>query len=136
MDENTPDQVKQGFTPMATAGGDFSMLQAGALVVAAGGAATLTQAGSMVLIAGGDVSMREAGASTVVAGGKVEISEGGAGTLLTLEAAVSDSKVGVLLAGRADLENSTVMMGTQQAIGVGVAAGLTMFLLGRLFRRS
>jgi hypothetical protein len=90
----------------------------------------------MVLVAGGDVAMREAGASTMVAGGKVEINDGGVGTLLTPEATLSDSKVGVLLAGSAHLENSTVAMGTPQAIGLGVAAGVTFFLLGRLLRRS
>ena len=72
------------------------------------------------MLAGGNVSITNGGAGNVVAGGG---------------ASVVDSRVGMLLTPQATLENSEVVLGTQQAAALGVAVGVTFFLLGRLFRR-
>jgi hypothetical protein len=124
-----------GFIPIVRSESDIALREAGSFVVAAGRNVSFTESGTGFLVAGGDVSMREAGAGTVIVGGSVEITDGAAGSVWTPHAEVSNSKVGVLMAARADLDGVSVLVGTGQAIAIGVAAAATLFLLKRLIRR-
>jgi hypothetical protein len=136
MDDSTTSEFAEGFVPMVRAAGDVSIREAGALAIVAGGNASLNEAGAGALVAGGDVTMNQAGSGNMFVGGSVEMSDSAIGQLFTVEATAADSRIGVMLAGRATIENSEIVLGTQQAIGFGVAAGATLFLLGRLLRRG
>ena len=135
MDEQ-PTQIADGFVPMVKAEGDVSLRDAGALAVVAGGNASLSEAGAGVFVAGGDVTMRQAGAGNMLVGGSAEMSDAAVGSMLVGEASLDGSRVGVLVTARANLTDSTVILGTPQAVGLGVAAGVTLFVLGRLLRRG
>lgn len=135
MDDGTASELAQGFVPMIRAEGDVSLREAGALVVVAGGNASINEGGAGSLIAGGDVTLSQAGSGSMLVVGNAELRESGVGQMFTVEATVTDSRIGVLLAGRASIAESQILLGTQQAIGFGVAAGATVFLLGRLLRR-
>lgn len=136
MDEENTQEFAAGFVPMIRTEGDVSLREAGSLLVAAGGNASIQEGGTGWLVVGGDVTMSQAGSGNMIVGGAVEMSDSAVGQLMTTGATVSHSRIAVLLAGRATLEESEVVIGTQQAIGLGVAAGVTMLLLGRLLRRS
>ena len=135
MDEQ-PTQIADGFVPMVRAEGDVSLRDAGALAVVAGGNATLSEAGAGVFVAGGDVTMSEAGAGNMLVGGNAELSGAAVGSMLVGEASVDGSRIGVLVTARANMTDSIVIVGTPQAVMLGVAAGATLFVLGRLLRRG
>lgn len=136
MDEKAETNVVNGFVPMVKAEGHVSIREAGAGAVVAGGNVTMREAGTAMFIAGGDLTMSEAGAGTMMIGGNAELSEAGVGNMLVGEATLDGSRVGVLLTAKAELHDSTVVLNTPQAVGLGVAAGVTMYLLGRLLRRG
>ena len=136
MNEQAETNVVSGFFPMVKAEGDVSIREAGAGAIVAGGDVTMREAGAGMFIAGGDLEMSEAGAGTMMVGGSARLSEAGVGNMLVGEATLNGSRVGVLLTAKADLHDSTVVLNTPQAIGLGVAAGVTVFLLGKLFRRG
>ena len=134
---NEPREVSESFVPLVRAEADVLMKQAGALAVIAGGEASLTMAGAGMMVAGGDVTLNEAGAGTMIVGGNVSVANGGIGKLVSGGgASVVQSRVMVLLTPSANLEDSEVVVGTQQAIAMGAAAGLVLLVLGRLLRRG
>ncbi|MCP4304093.1 MAG: hypothetical protein GY926_13690 [bacterium] len=135
MDESTTNEFAEGFVPVVRADGDVSIREAGALAIVAGGNVSLNEAGTGALVVGGDVTMNQAGSGNMVAGGSVEMNDSAVGQMFTLEATVAESRIGLLVAPIANVENSEIVIGPQQAIALGVAAGSTLFLLGRLFRR-
>ena len=135
MDEKPVTDIEQSFVPVVRTDGDVSLREAGALAVVAAGDASLSDAGSGVLVVGGSVEMEDVVVGSMIVGGNVDLADAVVGGMLASDAALSDSRVGVLLAGRTNLESSEVVLTTQQVAVLGVAAGLTMFLLGRLFRR-
>jgi hypothetical protein len=136
MDENNVTDIAEGFVPMLRTEGDVTLRESAALAVVAGGNASLSEAGCGMLIAGGDVTLNDGGGGNMLAGGNFSVTNGGAGNVVAGGgASVVDSRVGVLLTPQATLENSEVILGTQQAVALGVAAGATLFLLGRLLRR-
>lgn len=135
MDENAH-EFSGGFVPIIRADGDVSLREGGALAIVAGGNATITEGGTGALVAGGNVTMRDAGAGNMFIGGKAELNQAGVGQVFAVEAQVADSKIGVLLAASASLENSEIVLGTRQAMALGAAIGVVLFSLGRLFHRS
>ena len=62
----------------------------------------------------------------------MELNEGGVGQMVALEAAVSGSRVGLLIGGKVTMEDSRVMVTTAQAAAFGAVAGFVLFLLCRL----
>ncbi len=71
---------------------------------------------------GRDLDIRQGGAMTLVVGSKAQ---------------VKNSQIGLLIAkGDVTLENSRVLMTTQQALALGAALGAACALVGRLFRRN
>jgi hypothetical protein len=96
----------------------------------------LREAGAGVVIAGGSVTLDQSGGGTIVAGGDAAISDGAVGNLVAGGGArVEHSRVGVLLTPTATLNESQVVVGTQQALAIGAAAGVAVVLLGKLLRR-
>jgi len=124
-----------GFIPVVRSETDVNMREAGSLVVAAGGDVSFVESGTGFMVAGGNVTMREAGAGTMIAGGSVELTDGGAGSVWTPHANVTNSRIGVLISARADLDGVSVAVGTVQAVAIGASAATVLFLLKRLFRR-
>jgi hypothetical protein len=140
MDENNVEEnveeIKEGFVPVLRADGNVTVRESGSLAMVVGGNATLDESGCGMLIAGGDVTIRDGGGGNLLAGGNVSVINGGAGNIVAGGgASVADSRVGVLLTPQAKLENSEVILSTQHAVVLGLAAGATLFVLGRLLRR-
>lgn len=138
MDEQAEHAEKEyvgGFVPFMQAEGDMTLREGGAIAMVAGGNATINEGGAGLCVVGGDLSISEGGAGNMIVGGNVEVSNGAVGQITALEATVTDGRVGVLLAGSAKLERSEILISTEQAVGLGVAAGVVFFLLSKLFRR-
>jgi hypothetical protein len=128
-----PTVARYGFFPVVV-GDDVSVRQAGTTLVAASANLDLHQGGTQLAVAGGDVTISQGGAQALLAGGAVQIHQGGAGIVLTPEVTASESFVGVVLAGSANLESSKVLLTTPQAAALGAALGLVCVGLGRLLR--
>lgn len=126
---------RTGFIPVVRSETDITLREAGSFAVVAGRDASLTESGAGFLVAGGDLTMRESGGGTMIVGGSVEIADGAAGSVWTPHARVNNSKIGVLVSARAELDDVSVAIGTVQAIAIGVSAATMLFLLKRVFRR-
>ena len=135
MDENANTEFSGGFAPLVRVEGDMTLRESGSLAIVAGGNADINEGGAGLLIAGGDVTLSNGGAGNLLVGGSAELSEASAGQLVAMEANVSGGRIGLLVAGRANLEQSEVLLTTQQAAVFGAVAGLVLFLLSRLFKR-
>ena len=136
MSEGTEQQFVGGFAPMVRADGDLTLREAGSLAIIAGGNAEITEGGAGICVVGGNLSIHEGGTGNLIVGGNAELNQAAVGQMAAIEASVTDGRVGVLLAGKANLERSEVMVTTQQAVGFGVAAGVVFFLLSKLFGRG
>ena len=136
MSEGADKEYGGGFVPLVRADGDVTLREAAALGVVAGGNADFKEGGAGLFVAGGDLHMHQSGSGNLIVGGNAELSQSGCGQLVAFEANVTDGKVGVLLAGKANLQQSEIVATTQQAVGFGVAAGVVFFLLSKLFRRG
>lgn len=135
-DEQNVEDIAARFVPVVRAEGDVNLRESGALAVVAGGNASMKEAGCGMLVAGGDVTISEAGGGNMIVGGSLSVANGAVGNVFAGGGvSVADSRIGALLTPQASLENSEVILGTQQAVALGVAAGATLFVLGRLFRR-
>lgn len=136
-DGNEPREISESFVPVVRAEGDVSIREAGMLAGVAKGDVSMNEAGVGMLIAGGNATLDQAGGGTIVAGGHASLSDGAVGTLVVGgEATVERSRVGVLLTPSATLNDSEIVLGTQQAIALGAAAGVVLLVLGRLLRRG
>jgi hypothetical protein len=107
---------------LVAAGGGLSIDRGGCGAVIANGPATIRYGGCGPLIANGDVSIEYGGAQTILAAGGANIGSGGFVGL------VGSPKVTVEDGGR-------VLISMRQALALGAAAGVTIALLSRLFRR-
>ena len=136
MDENAGTEFSGGFVPLVQADGDIAVSEGGALAMVAGRNLEVREGGAGFIIAGGDLSLSYGGAGTLIAGGGAELSDASVGQMLTAEANVTGGRVGLLVAGRANLEQSEVLMTVQQAAALGAVAGLVLFLLSKLFGRD
>ena len=136
MDENAGTEFSGGFGPLLQAEGDVTVSESGSLAMVAGGNLEVKEGGAGFVVAGGDVSLSYGGTGTLIAGGSAELSESTVGQMFTVEANVTGGRVGLLVAGRADLHQSEVLMSVQQAAVLGAVAGLVLFLLSKLFGRS
>ena len=136
MDENTGTELSGGFFPVVQAEGDIAVSESGSLAIVAGGNVEIKEGGAGFVVAGGDMSVSYGGAGTVIAGGNAELSESTVGQMFTVEANVTGGRVGLLVAGRANLEQSEILITAQQAAALGAVAGLVLFLLSKLFGRN
>ena len=136
MDEKAGTEFSGGFVPLLQAEGDIAMSEGGSLAMIAGGNLDVREGGAGFMVAGGDLSLSYGGAGTLIAGGGAELSEASIGQMFTVEANVSGGRVGLLVAGQANLEQSEILMTVQQAAALGAVAGLVMFLLSKLFGRG
>jgi len=136
MDENTEKEFSSGFVPFLQADGDITIHEAGAIAAVVGGNANIKEGGAGLCVVGGDVSITQGGTGNLLVGGSAELNQASVGQMAALEATVTDSRVGVLLAARADLERSEVLVTAREAAIFGGVAGIVLFLLTRLFRRK
>jgi len=136
MDESGGTEVSGGFVPFLQAEGDVALSEGGSLAMVAGGNLDIREGGAGFLVAGGDVRVSNGGVGTLIAGGGAEFSEATVGQVVTIEANVTGGRVGLLVAGRANLEQSEILISAQQAAVFGAVAGLVVFLLTKLFGRS
>jgi len=135
MTEGTDKEFVGGFVPLIRADGDMTFREGGVIAMAVGGNVDIKEGGAGVCVVGGDLSIAEGGTGNLIVGGNAELSQAGVGQLAAVDATVTDSRVGVLLAGRVTLERSEIMLSTEQAVGFGVAVGVVFFLLAKLFGR-
>ena len=136
MDEKTGTESNSGFVPFLQAEGDIAMSEGGSLAMVAGGNVDVREGGAGFILAGGDLSLSYGGAGTLIAGGGAELSESTVGQLFAVEANLTGGRVGLLVAGRANLQQSEILMSVQQAAALGAVAGLVLFLLSKLFGRN
>jgi hypothetical protein len=135
MSESTDKEFAGGFVPVIRADGNATLREGGAIALVAGGDVDIKEGGAGCCLAGGNVSISQGGVGNLIVGGNAEVSDGAVGQMATMQASVTDSKVGLLLAGSANLERSEVLATTQQAAVFGVVAGVVCFLLSKLFGR-
>ena len=136
MGDGNGSEISESFVPIVRTTHDVTIREGGALAVVAGGDVSLSEAGTGKLIAGGSATLDQAGGGNIVVGGDAAISNGAVGNLVAAGGAtVEGSRVGVLLTPSATLNDSEVVVGTQQAVAIGAAAGIVLLVLGRLLRR-
>ena len=136
MSDSGDTEFSGGFIPFLQIDGDVAFREGGSLAMVAGGNVDLREGGTGLLVAGGDVSVSYGGAGTVIAGGGAELSESAVGQMATVEANVKGGRIGLLVAGRANLEQSEILISAQQAAVLGVVGGIGVFLLSKLFGRG
>jgi hypothetical protein len=135
MDEHTDKEYVGGFVPVMTSQGDVTLREGGAIALFAKGGADIKEGGAGFCVIGGSASINQGGAGNMIVAGSAEMSEAMVGQMATMRAEITNSKVGMLLAGSATLEQSEVAVTTQQAAVFGVVAGVVCFLLTKLFGR-
>jgi hypothetical protein len=117
--------------------GDVTITRGGAGLAVAADSISLAQGGAVAFVSGGPMTVTQGGGQALVAGGPMTVTQGGGGILVTTQASVEQSVVGVLLCGRATLgDGARVLLDTRQAIAMGLALGLVFALAGRLLRRG
>jgi hypothetical protein len=118
-----------GNNEASLAGGAAGAVIAGNRLAVAGGGSGLMLAGNSIEITGG-------GAGMFVAGNRIEVRQGGGALLLSGNARAEQSFIGIVLAGRAELKDSRVVLNTPAALALGAALGLVLAVAGRLLRRG
>lgn len=136
MGEHPDTEFSSGFVPIIRAAGNATLREGGAVAVVAGGDASIREGGAGFCVVGGSLSVSEGGAGTLLVGGDAELNETTVGQMATAQATMTGGRVGVLVAGKADLRQSEVLLTTQQAAVLGAVAGVIFFLLSRVFGRS
>ena len=136
QDETTTTHTKArfGFFPFIAAD-HVEVRQAGVTAALAGGNMDLAQGGAQLALVGGSLSIAQGGANAVIAGGDATIAQGGAVVLVSKSVKVDQGIVGVLLAPKAELENTTVVFSPQAAAALGGALALGLGMIGWLAAR-
>jgi hypothetical protein len=103
----------------------------GGVVLARTGSAQVTAGAVAVIAARGEVELQASAAKLILARDEVELEHSAAGAIATRSAEISDSAVGVLIAGRVDARNVRIMFGLKEALAFGAAAGAALWFLTR-----
>ncbi len=129
--------VSKGGALVITAGNDASVVGGGAFAIPVGGDLTLVNGGAALMPIGGNVDLVNGGAQTMIIGGNLDMANGVGGIMLTSQATVKNSFVGVVISGETQLEEgSRVLLDTKQALAFGAAFGAVFALLGWLLRKK
>lgn len=129
------ERARFGFFPLV-AGDEVSLRQAGATVVFAGNNASFERAGANAALVGGDLSITQGGSNFLLAFGEASIQQGGTIFLAAKTVRAEQGFIGAVVAGRVELEDTSVLMSTTQAIAFGAALGVAVAVVGRLLRRG
>jgi hypothetical protein len=126
--------------------GDAHLTDAGASVIMAGGDIDVKNGGAMTLVAGNDMSITNGGGAVLLARGSIELaSQAGSGPNVTLMTAsrqvrIKNGTIGLVLAGRADLQDSRVLLslpvGALANAAIDAGLGLADWFLGLLELRK
>lgn len=128
--------MSKGAAVVISAGKDASVVDGGAMAIPVGRDLNLVNGGAFVIPVGGNAEIVNGGGWIMPVGGNLDLANGGAGMLMTNQAAVKNSYVGVLLSSETSLEEGTrVLLDTKQAIAFGAAFGAVFALLSLIFRR-
>ncbi len=129
--------ISKGGALVISAGKDASLVDGGAFALPVGGDLTLVNGGAMIMPVGGNAEIVNGGGWLMPVGGNLDMANGGAMVMMTNEASVKNSFVGVLLSSDTKLdEGSRVLLDTKQAIAFGAAFGAVFALLSLVFRRK
>ncbi len=123
--------VKQGGI-MQAEGGSIEVVQGG-IVLARGDQINLT-AGGAVVVLGTNVQVEAGGAQWMFARESISVDQGGAGALITRNAEVNNSFVGLILAQNVT-GNVRALFDTRAALVFGIAAGVVGGLVLSMRRR-
>ncbi|MCS6839616.1 MAG: hypothetical protein NZ699_02820 [Roseiflexus sp.] len=97
---------------------------------------SMTFSAALAVQAGGDVNMTGSAATALIAGRDVRLNGASAGFVAAREARMESGRVGVLLAGSAELGNQThVLITGRNALLLGAAFGIFFPLVAYLLRR-
>lgn len=129
------ERARFGFFPVV-AGDEVSLRQAGATVALVGDNASFERAGANAALVGGDLSITQGGSNFLLAFGDVSLQQGGTVFLAAKSVRAEQGFIGAVVAGRVELEDTSVLLSTPQALAFGAAAGIACAVLGRLLRRS
>ncbi len=123
--------LKNGGAVGLVAGEDASFANGYCQWSLAGENASLRRVGAGVVATGNDMTVEQGGAALLAAGNQLSLTTGGGVALLAGKADVRNSYLGVLVAGKVNLgEGARVLLGTKQAIALGVTLALVLRLLG------
>jgi len=131
MGEQPPTSVRCGFVPIIK-GDAVEIKNAGAVAVLAQADINVREGGAQVMLAGGDISVEQGGAQMMLARGDIAINAAGAMVAAGTTVGVTDGLVGIALGGRVDLNNSRVLLGPLQALGLGAGFGVAFAIARRL----
>lgn len=93
--------------------------------------AQLSNAGAGAIVAGGEMKMSGAGAALMVAGNGISVERAGAGAVVTGKADIRGGYVGLVVSGKtAFTDGARVLLGTREAVIMGVVCALLFRLLG------
>lgn len=129
------ERARFGFFPVV-AGDEVSLRQAGATMVFAGDSASFERAGANAALVGGDLSISQGGSNFLLAFGEASLQQAGAVFLAAKSVRAEQGFIGAVVAGRVELENTSVLMSTPQAVAFGAALGVAAAVVGRLLRRG
>jgi hypothetical protein len=107
----------------------------GGIVLARTESAQVTAGAVGVVAARGEVELKASGAKLVLSRDEVELEHSAAVGVVSRTAEISDSAVGLLVAGRVDARNVRVMFGVKEALAFGAAVGAVLWALGQWRRR-
>jgi hypothetical protein len=126
----------KGATIAVAAGHDMVFSKGGTGVTAVGHDLTLSQGGATLLTVGGQANISKGGALLVNSGGETTIDKGGSGLVITPKLTASHSQLGIVIAGKVELNGeSRVMFSTIQAAAFGAVFGAVFGVIAWLFRR-
>ena len=129
--------ISKGGALVINAGKDASLVDGGAWAISVSRDLTLVNGGAMIMPVGGNAEIVNGGGWVMPIGGNLDLANGGAGMMMTNEASVKNSYVGVLFSGSTTLEEgSRVLLDTKQAIAFGAALGAAFAVLSLIFRRK
>ncbi len=126
-----------GLAGTVSAQGNANVSKSGALMIAAGNDVSVVGGGAFAIPVGGDLTLVNGGAQTMIIGGNLDMANGGGGIMLTSQATVKNSFIGVVISGETQLEEgSRVLLDTKQALAFGAAFGAVFAALGWLLRKK
>lgn len=123
--------VKQGGIFQAE-GGSVSVVQGG-VVLARGDQVNLTAGGALAIL-GSNIHVEAGGSQWMLAREKINVDQGGAGVMITRDAEVNNSFVGLILAQNVS-GNVRALFDTRAALVFGIAAGVVGGMVLAMRRR-
>lgn len=105
-------------------------------LVTASGNTALSQGFAGALFAGHDATLTSSGSMIIAAGRDLELQGGGGGVLLADTVHIADATIPLVIARDLNISGDTrILLGTSQAIALGIACGAALAVTGAVIRR-